>query len=145
MEIFPVGKSGLGDAFRISSGSERAETAGSYCRITFSSKSRLLQMAQSIHAVMQDANDGNAVRGDAKINHVPLNIVAAIAGPDMIASRGNHWRACQLAKGGGQHVDVPVGLPRTPLPASVAPDIFQVMFGCRGKAIFSHAQPAFFP
>jgi hypothetical protein len=30
------------------------------------------------------------------------------------------------------------------LPASVEPDIFQVMFGCRGKAIFSHAQPTFF-
>jgi hypothetical protein len=35
-------------------------------------------MAQSIHAVMQDANDGNAVRCDAKINYVPLNIMATI-------------------------------------------------------------------
>ena len=61
-------------------------------------------MARSIHAVMQDSNDGNAVKCDAKINHVSLNIVAAIAWPDMIASRGNHWRACQLAKGGGRYV-----------------------------------------
>src|SRR5690348_15506916 len=101
-------------------------------------------MACSIHTIMQDANDGTAIRCDTKIDHVPLNIVAAIAGPDMIASRGNHWRACQLVKGGGQHVDVAVGLLHTPLPASIAPDIFQVMFGCGGKTISSHSQPAFF-
>ena len=47
-------------------------------------------MTRCVHAVMQDANDGNAVRYDAEVNHVPRNMVAAITRADMIASRGNH-------------------------------------------------------
>ena len=48
----------------------------------------MLQMAQSIHAVMEDTNDSDAVRCDPEIN-VSLNIVAAIVWPDMVTGCGN--------------------------------------------------------
>jgi hypothetical protein len=48
---------------------------------------------------------------------VPFNMVAAIAQPDMIASRGSHGRACQFGKGSIQQIDVAVGLLQAPLPA----------------------------
>jgi len=97
-----------------------------------------LQMTRGFHAVVQDPNDGNAVRCYSKINHVPSNVVAAITWADMIAGHSNHWRACQLDKGRSQHINVVVRLLLVPLPASVEPDILQVIFCRRRKAIFSH-------
>jgi hypothetical protein len=37
-----------------------------------------LQVVGSIHAVMKDADDRDAVVRDAKVNHVPLDIAAPI-------------------------------------------------------------------
>jgi hypothetical protein len=48
-------------------------------------------MAWCIHTIMQDANDGNTVRGCAKVKYVPPNTVAAIAWPYMITGGGNFW------------------------------------------------------
>jgi hypothetical protein len=38
-----------------------------------------LQVMRRIHPLMKDANNRDAVVGDAEINHMPLDIAAAIA------------------------------------------------------------------
>ena len=96
-------------------------------------------MTRGFHTVVQDPNEDNTVGCNAKINHVPSNIVTAITWPDMIANRSNHWRGCQLGKSRSQHVNVVVRLLLAPLTTSVEQDIFQVMFCRERKMIFSHA------
>lgn len=98
---------------------------------------------ESIHAVMQDANDGNAVSRDAKVNHVSVNTPATIARPDVVAGRYSLGGLRQLGKGRYQGVDVAIGLFYTPLLAGVSPDAFKVALGGGDKAVFSHAGVAF--
>ena len=101
------------------------------------------QLAWSIHTVMQDTNDGYAVSCDAKVNHVPLNISATIARPKLVTCRGYLGRLRQFGKGGRQDVNVTIGLLHAPLLPGMRPDRFKVALGSGGKAIFSHAGPAF--
>lgn len=97
----------------------------------------------SIHAVMQDANDGNAVSRDAKVNHVSVNAPATIARPDVVTGRCSLGGLRQLGKGRYQGVDVAIGLFCAPLLVGVSPDAFKVTLGGGNKAIFSHAGTAF--
>ena len=103
------------------------------------------QVAWSIHTVMQDTNDRYAVRRDAKVKHVPLNISATIARPNVVTCRGYLGRLRQFGKGRRQGVDVTVGLLHAPLLSGMSPDRFKVALGGGGKAIFSHAGPASAP
>lgn len=43
-------------------------------------------MAYCAHPLMQNANDGDAVMGFAKVNEVTLNVAAAIPGADVVAN-----------------------------------------------------------
>ena len=46
---------------------------------------------------MQDANNGDAVRCNAKINHMPTDIISAITWPDMIAIIGEALKSARAA------------------------------------------------
>jgi hypothetical protein len=57
-----------------------------------------LQVMRRIHPLMKDANNRDAVVGSAEINHMPLDIAAAIARSNMIA----RWSGLRRF---GQHLE----------------------------------------
>jgi hypothetical protein len=42
---------------------------------------------------MKDANDRDSVSRDAEVNHVPLNVAAAISLTDMVTGWSGLWRS----------------------------------------------------
>lgn len=93
---------------------------------------------------MQDTNDGNSVVGDTKVNHMPFNMSAPIARSDVITGRCRFGRLRQPGKGGGQEIDITIGLCYAPLLEAMRSDGFKIAFGRRAEAVFSHERPAFF-
>jgi hypothetical protein len=69
-----------------------------------------LQMMRRVRPLMKDANSRDAVVGDAEINHMPLDIAAAIARSNMITSRSGLRHFGQDFECRGQQVDVPLRL-----------------------------------
>jgi hypothetical protein len=69
-----------------------------------------LQVTCGIHAFMQDANDGDAVRRDAKVNHVVLNAAVAVAGANVFASWGAFGRFGQHLKCSSEGICIAVSL-----------------------------------
>jgi hypothetical protein len=63
-----------------------------------------------IDPVMKDANNGNAVLGDAEINHVSLDSAAAIALSNMITRWSGPRRFGQHLECRGQQVGVSLSL-----------------------------------
>jgi hypothetical protein len=63
-----------------------------------------------IHPLMKDANDRNAVVGDAEINHMPLDIAAAIALTNMITRWSGLRRFGQHLECRAQQVGVSLSL-----------------------------------
>jgi hypothetical protein len=59
---------------------------------------------------MKDANDRDAVVRDTKLNHVPLDIAAAIPLADMVTGWSGLRRFGQHLECCGQQVGVPLGL-----------------------------------
>jgi len=57
-----------------------------------------LQVMRRIHPLMKDANNRDAVLGDAEINHMPLDVAAAIARSNMITRWSGFWSF-------GQHLE----------------------------------------
>ncbi len=53
---------------------------------------RPLQMTRGVHPIMKHANDGDAVVRDTKINHMPLDIAAAIPKTNMVTGWCGHRR-----------------------------------------------------
>lgn len=45
------------------------------------------KVARRVHPVMQYANDSDTVIRDPKINHVPLDVAAAVPGTNMVTGR----------------------------------------------------------
>lgn len=64
----------------------------------------------SIHAIVQDAYDCDAVSRDAKVNQVPFNAPATIAWPNLVTCRGGLRRLRQLGKDRRQDVSITIGL-----------------------------------
>jgi hypothetical protein len=67
-------------------------------------------MMRRVHPLMKDANNRDAVVDDAEINHMPLDIAAAIARSNMIASRIGLRRFGQDFECRGQQVDLSLTL-----------------------------------
>lgn len=101
-------------------------------------------MACRIHAVMQNADDGNAIVSDAEINHVPSDFAAAVAGPNLLACRCCLGRACQVIEGRRHVVKIKTGLLHVLPLRRISPDRLKIMLGGGRQPVFSHALPAFF-
>jgi hypothetical protein len=63
-----------------------------------------------IHPLMKDANDCDAVVGDAEINHMPLDVAAAIALANMITRWRGLRRFRQHLECRGQQVGISLSL-----------------------------------
>jgi hypothetical protein len=63
-----------------------------------------------VHPLMKDANNRDAVVGDAEINHMPLDIAAAIAPANMITRWSGLRRFGQHLECRGQQVGVSLSL-----------------------------------
>jgi hypothetical protein len=63
-------------------------------------------MMWRIHSLTKDASNRDAVVGDAEINHMPLDIAAAITLANMITRGSGLWRFGQHLECRGQQVGV---------------------------------------
>jgi hypothetical protein len=63
-----------------------------------------------VHPLMKDANNHDAVVGDAEIDHMPLDIAAAVAPSNLITRGSGLRRFGQFLECRGQQVGVPLGL-----------------------------------
>ena len=88
-------------------------------------------MAGNIHAVMQDTDDGDSVRHEAKIDHVALNMVATVAWPDVIAGCGGHRGIRQFGAGRFQAVRIAQRLRQVPSRYRVIKNLIQVALRLR--------------
>lgn len=103
----------------------------------------VLQMACRIHALMQNADDGNAIAGYADINRVPSDFAAPVAGPNLLACRCCLGRACQVIKGCCHAVKIMIGLLYAPALYGISPERLKIMLGGGRQPEFSLAPPAF--
>src|SRR6204780_3707753 len=69
-----------------------------------------LQMMRRVHPLVKDANNRDAVVGDSEINHMPLDIAAAIARSNMITRRRGLRRFGPDLECRGQQVGVSLSL-----------------------------------
>jgi hypothetical protein len=89
-------------------------------------------MPRGVHPIMKHANDPDTVIRDAKLNHMPLDIAAAVTMTNMFTgwSRlrrlGQHLECCR------QQVRVPLGLFKPRLTARIFLNAFQVALGRGG-------------
>ena len=67
-------------------------------------------MMRRVHPLVKDANNRDAVVGDSEINHMPLDIAAAIARSNMITRRSGLRRFGQDLERRGQQVGVSLSL-----------------------------------
>jgi hypothetical protein len=63
-----------------------------------------------VHALMKDANNRDAVVGEAEINHMPLDIATAIARANMVARWSGLRRFGQRLECRGQQVGMSLSL-----------------------------------
>jgi hypothetical protein len=69
-----------------------------------------LQVMRRVHPLMKDANNRDAVVGDAEINHMPLDIAAAIVRSNMITRWSGLRRFGQQLECRDQQVGVSLSL-----------------------------------
>jgi hypothetical protein len=69
-----------------------------------------LQMMRLVHPLMKDANNRDTVVGDAEINHMPLDIAAAVDPSNMITRWSGLRRFGQDLECRGQQVGVSLSL-----------------------------------
>jgi hypothetical protein len=74
-------------------------------------------MLRSVHPVMKDANDRDTIIRNSKVNHMPLDIAAAISVTNMVTGWRRLRRFGQCLKCRRQQVGVPHGLLKSPLSA----------------------------
>jgi len=87
-----------------------------------------LQMMRRVHPLVKDANNRDAVVGDSEINHMPLDIAAAIARSNMITRRSGLRRFVRL------------GMPRSAGRCIAQPALVPTLGACISRCLPSRAR-----
>ena len=74
------------------------------------SETNPLEAPWRVHAIVQHADYGNTVIGDAEIDRVSPHPAAAIPFPDVITGRAELRIVCELVDGGGEFIGVTMSL-----------------------------------
>ena len=98
----------------------------------------ILEVTSSIHTLMQNPNDRDAVVGLPKIDHVMLGRAPPVTWSDIGAALPLLWGVGKLGAHGFDAECVVVRLLLAPLFVSVTPNVSHIALGRRGKAIFRH-------
>jgi len=85
-----------------------------------------------VHTLVQHADHGDPVIGDAEIDRVSPHPAAAITFTDVIAGRAQLRIVCELIEGGGELIGVTMSLLDSPFVERVQPDAFKIARRCRG-------------
>lgn len=96
-------------------------------------------MANRIHALVQDTNDGDAVAGRPKVDNVLLDAAPSIAWPDIGAALRLLRRFGQIGASGFDEVGVAHGLGQIPMRHGVVEYRIEVALRPRAEPVFSHA------
>jgi hypothetical protein len=99
-----------------------------------------LHVSRSIHPLVKHANDRDPVFRDSKVNHMPLDITAAVPLTNVVTRRSRVRQFGQSLECRCQQVGLPLGLFNSPLAARVFPNAFQVALGGWGEPVLSHAR-----
>ena len=91
----------------------------------------ILKVTSSIHALMQDPNDLNAVVGLLKIDHVKLGRAPSVTWPDIGAALTLLWGVGKLGAHGFDAECVMVRLLLAPLLVGVTPNVSHIALGRR--------------
>lgn len=87
---------------------------------------------------VQNANDGNAVVLDAKVEHMAASGRAPVARADVCTILRLQRCLRQLVARVGNNLRVTHGLLNAPLPHGVVKDVFQVGLRSRTESVFGH-------
>ncbi len=101
---------------------------------------RPLQVPRRVHAIMKHANDRDPVVRDTEVNHMPLDIAAAIPLTNILTSLSGLRRIGRHLKCSREQVGVPLGLLKSPLYARVFPNTFKVALSGGRESVLSHAR-----
>lgn len=96
-------------------------------------------MPGRIHALMQDADDGDAIAGRSKVDDVLLDAAPAIARPDIGAALRLLRCFGQIGASGLNEVGIAHRLGQIPMRHGVVEDSIEVALRPWAKPVFSHA------
>jgi hypothetical protein len=98
-----------------------------------------LQVTSSIHALMQDTDDGDAVTGQPKINDVLLDTAPSIVWSDVGTALRLLRGFSQISASGFDKVGVAHRLGQAPMRHGMVEHPIKVTLRPRAKPVFSHA------
>lgn len=98
-----------------------------------------LQGTSSIHALMQDSDDGDAVTRRPKIDDMLLDTAPPIARPNVGAALRLLWRFRQIGAGGFDKIGVAHSLGQTPMGRGIVEHPVNIALRPGTEPIFSHA------
>lgn len=119
-----------------------APAAGGPYSVAFSTPEQPVtrsQMPLRIHALVQDADDGDPVGSLPEIDHVLSDAAPPVAGSDMGAALCQEWRVGEFGAAGFDLVGIAQGLGQAPVLDRPVEQGFEIALCCGGQPIFSHA------
>jgi hypothetical protein len=100
-------------------------------------------MPGDVHAVMQDADDGDPIVGRPQIHDVTADSPSTVAGDDIPAILGTGRRFGQPRAGCFDQIKIGKRLRSTPMCSGIVEDFVQIALRTGRKAILSHGLPLY--